>query len=99
MSLEFEDAVALVTSKQQKFPRTLHKGIKKAKYISGYKVVQMDLKKAVNFSGVKEQKKSKQAQRRAAAGRSRDKSQGECSTRGRIFPHDAQNGFSLLLSF
>ena len=40
-----------------------------------------------------------QAQRRAAAGRSRHKSQGEFSTRGRIFPHDARNGFSLISSF
>ena len=32
----------------------------------------------------------KQAQRQAAAGRSRHKSQGEFSIRGRIFPHDAQ---------
>ena len=42
---------------------------------------------------------NKQAQRRAAAGRFRHKSQGEFSTRGRIFPHDAQNGFSLFSSF
>ena len=41
----------------------------------------------------------KQAQRRAAAGRSRHNSQGEFSTRGRIFPHDAQNVFSLFTSF
>ena len=44
-------------------------------------------------------KKLKQAQRRAAAGRSRHKSQGEFGTRGRIFPHDGQNGFSLFSSF
>ena len=40
----------------------------------------------------------KQAQRRAAAGRFRHKSQGEFSARGRIFPHDAQNGFLLFSS-
>ena len=39
-----------------------------------------------------------QAQRRAAAGRSQHKSHGEFSAR-RIFPHDAQNGFSLFSSF
>ena len=38
----------------------------------------------------KKRKEKKQAQRRAAVGRSRHKS--------RIFPHDAQNGFSLLSS-
>ena len=41
----------------------------------------------------------KQAQRQAAASRSRHKSQGEFSTRGRIFSHNAQNGFSLFSSF
>ena len=41
--------------------------------------------------------KEKQAQRRVAAGRSRHKSQVEFSTRGRIFTHDAQNGFFVIL--
>ena len=41
----------------------------------------------------------KQAQRRAAAGRSRHKSHDVIHTRGCIFPHDAQNEFSLFPSF
>ena len=43
--------------------------------------------------------KKKQAQRRAAAGRSRHKSHGVIHTRGCIFPHDAQNEFSLFPLF
>ena len=56
-------------------------------------------KKEEKTSGQQSGKEKKQAQRRAPAGRSRHKSQGEFSTRGRIFAHDAQNGFSLFSSF
>ena len=45
------------------------------------------------------QKRITQAQRRAAAGRSRHKSHGVIHTRGCIFSHDAQNEFSLFPSF
>ena len=42
----------------------------------------------------------KQAQRRAAVGQFRHKSHGVIqSTRGGIFTHDAQNGFSLFSLF
>ena len=58
------------------------------------------MKNTTYNNNIKNKTKQKQAQRRAAAVRSWHKSHGVIQYyRGRIFPHDAQNGLSSFSSF